>query len=241
MTAQLAWSSDDWSRVWSYRHDLLEGALLTVKIAWLSLVLGTVIGLVVAMTSVSRFAPLRWVTNVYVQVGRAVPELVQIFIWYYVLPDYGIVLSPFRAGVIAIGVAYGPYLGEVFRAGVDAIPRTQWEAAEVLGLSRLRLWMRVVFPQALRTVFPIWIGYAISVYKATSLLSFISLREVFGVARNLAALNFRYIELFAIVMLIYLAMGIPTIILFRAVERRFRTDRAKPAIALDINAALSTG
>jgi polar amino acid transport system permease protein len=232
----LAWGASDWERIREYMPDLLEGAVITLKVAWLSLALGTLIGIAVAMTSRSRFMAVRTVTAVYVQVGRAVPEIVQVFIWYFVLPDYGIVLSPFSAGVIAIGVAFGPYLGEVFRAGVEAVPRTQWEASQVLGLSRLQIWRRIVFPQAFRTVAPVYTGYFISIFKATALLSFISLREVFGVARNLAALNFRYIELFTIVMIIYLLMGIPAVLLMRAVERRWRVDRPQE---IDINAALS--
>jgi ABC-type amino acid transport system permease subunit len=89
------------------------------------------------------------------------------------------------------------------------------------------VWRRVVLPQALRTVFPVWTSYLISIFKATSLLSFISLREVFAVARNEAALNFRYLELFAIVMIIYLAMGVPTIVALRALARRWSTERIR--------------
>jgi hypothetical protein len=129
----------------------------------------------------------------------------------------------------------GSYLP--FRAGVEAVPRTQWEASQVLGLSRPQVWRRIIFPQAFRTVAPVYTGYFISIFKATALLSFISLREVFGVARNLAALNFRYIELFTIVMIIYLLMGIPAVLLMRAVERHWRVDRPQEEIV--INAALS--
>ncbi len=228
MTASMAtWGASDWQRIYGYLPALFDGALITLKVAFFALALGTALGLLVAMGSRSRFRPVRVVVSIYVQVGRGIPELVQIFIWYYVLPEFGIVLSPFLAGVIAIGVAFGPYLGEVFRAGVEAVDVTQWEAAEVLGLSRAKVWRRVVLPQALRTVFPVWTSYLISIFKATSLLSFISLREVFAVARNEAALNFRYLELFAIVMIIYLAMGVPTIVALRALARRWSTERVR--------------
>lgn len=241
-TMILAWDSSDWERIGSYWPELWAGAQITLKVAVLALALGTAIGLGVAVASRSRLWPVRFVVGTYVQVGRAVPELVQVFIWYYVLPDYGLVLSPFSAGVIAIGVAFGPYLGEVFRAGVESVDRTQWEAGEVLGLSRATVWRRVVLPQALRAVFPVWTSYLISIFKATSLLSFISLREVFGVARNEAALNFRYVELFALVMLIYLAMGVPTIIALRALARRWGSDRVRTSSATPAtDAALVTG
>ncbi len=222
-----AWGASDWQRIVDYFPALLDGALITLRVAGLSLVLGTVLGLLVAMGYRSTNPVVRAVVSTYVQVGRGIPELVQIFIWYYVLPEFGIVFSPFVAGVIAIGVAFGPYLGEVFRAGVDAVDVTQWEAADVLGLSRVKVWRRVILPQALRTVFPVWTSYLISIFKATSLLSFISLREVFAVARNEAALNFRYLELFALVMIIYIAMGAPTIVALRVLARRWGTDRVR--------------
>lgn len=237
----LAWGASDWERIRGYAPELWDGALVTLRVALFALALGTAIGLAVAVGSRSRLLPVRLAIGAYVQVGRAVPELVQVFIWYYVLPDYGLVLSPFAAGVIAIGVAFGPYLGEVFRAGVESVDRTQWEAGEVLGLSRAQVWRRVILPQALRTVFPIWTSYLISIFKATSLLSFISLREVFGVARNEAALNFRYFELFALVMAIYLAMGVPMVIALRALARRWDTDRIRTRATPATDTALVTG
>lgn len=220
-TALVAFSSDDIERWRSYIPSLWEGLQVTVKVSICAMVLGLVIGLVVAIASQSKKKMVKVPIHIYTQLGRVIPELVQVFIWYYVLPDFGIVLSPFMAGVIAIGIAFGPFVAEVFRAGIESVPRSQWEAATVLGFSRTRIWADVVLPQATRNIFPILSGYIISIFKATSLLSFISLREVFAVARNEAALNFRYFELFTIVMLIYLALAIPTSLSLKYVSGRF--------------------
>lgn len=221
MMALLAISFKDIDRWWSYAPTLWEGLQITLKVSICAMALGLAIGICVAILSQSKNRVIGALVHVYVQIGRVVPELVQVFIWYYVLPDYGVVLTPFMAGVVAIGVAFGPFVAEVFRAGIESVPRSQWEVASVFGYSRARTWYRVVLPQATRNVFPVLSGYVISIFKATSLLSFISLREVFAVARNEAALNFRYFELFTIVMLIYLALAIPTSVGLKQFSSRY--------------------
>ena len=217
----LAVTSKDLDRWWGYAPALWEGLQITLRVAVCAMTLGLLIGVLVGIMSQSNNRVIRTFVHFYVQVGRVVPELVQVFIWYYVLPDFGMVLTPFTAGVVAIGVAFGPFVAEVFRAGIESVPRSQWEVATVFGYSRPRTWLRVVLPQATRNVFPVLSGYIISVFKATSLLSFISLREVFAVARNVAALNFRYFELFTIVMLIYLALAVPTSLGLKQFSNRF--------------------
>ena len=220
-TVLVAFSSGDFERWRSYVPGLWEGLQVTVKVSICAMVLALAIGLAVAIASQSKKKIVKVPIHIYTPFGRVIPELVQVFIWYYVLPDFGIVLSPFMAGVIAIGIAFGPFVAEVFRAGIESVPRSQFEAARVLGFSRTRIWVHVILPQATKNIFPILSGYIISIFKATSLLSFISLREVFAVARNEAALNFRYFELFTIVMLIYLALAIPTSLGLKYASGRF--------------------
>lgn len=212
-------TSADLDRLLEYLPTLSKAAGFTITLAVASLGVATLAAVLLAVGLRSAPAPVRWVLVSYVQVGRAVPELVQVFIWFFVLPDFGIVLSPAIAGIAALAFAFAPYLGEVFRAGIDAVEESQWEAAEILGMSPWAKWTRCVLPQALRTVLPVWTGYFISIFKATSLLSFITVPELFSVARNLASLNFRYLELFALVMVFYLAMGYPTVWLLHRLEK----------------------
>jgi polar amino acid transport system permease protein len=222
----------DIDRLLSYVPGLANGLLVTVGIALISVALASLIGIV---TAGALIGPNRWfrrVASVYVEIVRALPELVQVYVWYYFLPSAGLVLDPIVAGIVALSVAFGPYMAEVFRAGLLAIDRTQWEAAQVLGMNRLTVWRRVILPQAFRTVLPVWTGYFITMYKATSLLSFITVPELFGFARFTAADNFRYYELFGIVMLLYLAIGIPTVTLLHWLERRLDVSRAPQALAV---------
>jgi polar amino acid transport system permease protein len=210
-----------------YLPVLLNGCAYTLGVSAVSLAIATVIGVLVAAASRSNSRFARGAARVYVEIGRAVPELVQIYVWYYLLADVGVVLPPILAGIVALSVAFGPFLGEVFRAGVDSVERTQWEAAQVLGMSRTTTWRRIILPQAVRTVLPVWTGYIISMFKATSLLSFIAIPELFGAAKNVAASNYQYFELFALVMVFYLLMAYPTVWIIRGIERRFRIDRQR--------------
>jgi polar amino acid transport system permease protein len=226
-------AAKDVDRLLGYVPDIANALLLTIGTAFIAIALASLIGIVTAGVLLGSNRPLRRIADVYVEIVRAIPELVQIYVWFYFLPSTGIVLPPIVAGIIALSVAFGPYMAEVFRAGLLAIDRTQWEAAQVLGMNRLTRWRRVILPQAFRTVLPVWTGYFITMYKATSLLSFITVPELFGYARFEAATNFRYFELFGIVMVLYLAIGVPTVAVLHWVERRLDVGRAPREIALN--------
>lgn len=218
-------------RLPNYAPVLLKGCLYTLGVSVAALAIATLIGIMVAVYSRSPRPLVCILTRSYVEVGRAVPELVQIYVWYYLLASAGIVLPPVAAGIIALSVAFGPFLGEVFRAGIDGVEKTQWEAAQVLGMSRATAWRRIVLPQAVRIILPMWTSYVISMFKATSLLSFIAIPELFGAAKMIAGTNYQYLELFALVMILYLVMAYPTIWAIRAVENRLRIDVPQRQVA----------
>jgi polar amino acid transport system permease protein len=209
-------------RLPGYVPVLIDGAEYTLIVSAISLVIGSAIGMLVAAGALSGHRLVRWVVRVYVEVGRAIPEIVQIYIWYYLLPTFGLVLPALAAGIVALSVAFGPFLGEVFRAGVSGVERTQWEAAQVLGMRPVTKWRRIIIPQAVRIILPVLTGYFISMFKATSLLSFIAIPELFGAAKAAANINFQYFELFGLVLLVYMAMGYPTVWVMRQIERRLR-------------------
>ena len=216
-------SSDDLERLYGYAPILGKAMLLTIESAAASIVLASLLGLVLAMAQSSSRAWIVSGARGYTTLLRLIPELVQIYVWFYVLPKAGIVLPPMVAGIIALSVAFSPYLGEVFRSGVLAVPDTQWEASSVLGFSRLQQWQRVIIPQAFRITLPVWKGYVLTIFKAPSLLSFITVPELFGAARVTAAMNFRYFELFGLVMVGYLLIGIPVAYGLTLWERRLST------------------
>ncbi|MHB9140049.1 MAG: ABC transporter permease subunit, partial [Victivallaceae bacterium] len=136
-------------------------------------------------------------------------------------PKFGLVLSPFAAGVLTIGVHYSTYLSEVYRAGIDAVPRGQWEAASVLNFSRLRIWLTIIIPQAIPPLIPVLGNYLIALLKETPLLSAITLVEILGTAKIIGDNSFRYLEPITLVGLLFLILSYLLSLLVQQVYARF--------------------
>jgi len=145
---------------------------------------------------------------------------VQIFFLYFVLPQFGIALSAFVVGVLALGVHYATYMSEVYRAGIDAVPPGQWEAATALSLPRGRTWTGVILPQAIPRVLPALGNYVISMFKEVPLLLPIGVIEVVNQARELGTQSFRFVEMYTIAGILFLLLSYPASILVRRLEGR---------------------
>jgi polar amino acid transport system permease protein len=137
-----------------------------------------------------------------------------------VLPQSGLRLSPLATGVVGLGVHYSAYLAEVYRAGLDAVPRGQWEAASVLGLSRARTFVRVILPQAITPMVPALGNYLLSMFKDSAMLSAITVLELMQRAKLLGAAEFRYLEPLTLVGLLFLVVSLPGAKLVRRLEDR---------------------
>lgn len=211
----------------SFLPKLLDGAVITILVSVVSYVLAALLGLLIGMARMTRFWPVRVFATVYIQLIRGTPLLLQLFSIYYVLPYGGIVLSPFVAGVLGLTINYAAYMAEVFRSGIQAIPREQWEAARSLGMSRKLLMRRIVLPQAIRIVIPALGNFFISIFKDSALVSVISMRDLMFTGELLASATFKYFEIFALVALIYFAISYPVAKLVDYVERQFDMSRGR--------------
>lgn len=189
-----------------YLPEFLEGMRVTFEVSLLGLLLGLAIGLLGAAARRSRFRVLRAVASGYVEIIRNTPTLVQIFLIYFGLPTLGLNLSNYMAGVIALGVSGGGYFVEILRAGFDAVPRGQQEAAVSLGLSRASTYRFVLLPQAIRTVFPPVVGQYIQMILGSSMLSVIGVPELTGESQLINAATYRTIPTFLIALALYLIM-----------------------------------
>ncbi|MCC5876441.1 MAG: ectoine/hydroxyectoine ABC transporter permease subunit EhuD, partial [Candidatus Sumerlaeia bacterium] len=141
---------------------LLVGFRITVMATILGMILALVLGLLLA---IGRRSPIKFVSypiGFLIEFIRSTPLLVQLFFLYYVLPDYGISLSPLTIGILALGVHYSSYTAEVYRAGIEAVDRGQWEAAISLNLSPLQTWKRIIIPQSIPPVVPALGNYLIA-------------------------------------------------------------------------------
>ncbi|PRE45399.1 amino acid ABC transporter permease [Burkholderia multivorans] len=206
---------------------LLKSAVaMTIFLGISSFVLGSTLGLLVALARLSRYRLLRVVAFAYVSIFRGTPLLVQILLLYFGLPRYGIVLDPVPAALLALTLFSAAYLSENFRSGINAVDRSQWEAAMSLGMGYWKAMTRVILPQGLRIAIPPVGSRMIALIKDTSLASTITVVELTRVADQVGASTFRYMEMFLMVGLIYwLINQILTIvqtILENRLSRRFQ-------------------
>lgn len=199
--------SYQWLTLWGYVPEFIKAGWLTLQVTVLAYVLAVALGLLTAIASISPLAALRYLARGYVEIIRNTPVLLQIFIVFFGLPSAGISLNAYWAGVIALGLNVGAYLSEVFRAGIQSVPRGQLEAAGILGLERGQIFAEIVLPQAARAVYPAIVNYLIQLLLGTSLLSAIALPELTGTATVINARTLLYVQTFAVALLAYLVLS----------------------------------
>ncbi|MFI2432411.1 ectoine/hydroxyectoine ABC transporter permease subunit EhuD [Streptomyces sp. NPDC018693] len=206
----------DWDAVGDSLPLLLEGFRTTLLATVLGILVASVLGLVVA---VAGRAPSRWITvpvRAATEFVRSTPLLVQLVGAWAVFNT----VEPLTIGITVLGIHYASYLSEVYRAGIDAVPKGQWEACRALSLSRRRTWRAVILPQAVRKVLPALGNYGISMFKETPFLAVITVQEMVAEAREYGADHFTYAETFTLAGLIFLAASYPTSLLMRRLEKR---------------------
>lgn len=214
----------NWDFFWEVLPKIVGGGLLlTVEITVLGSIVAYVLGLVFALLRRSRFWIVRTIVWLFVEFIRSTPLLVQVYFLFFVAPNFGLTLSDVTTGVVAIGVHYATYTSEVYRAGIDAVPAGQWEAATALSLPRGRTWTGVILPQAIPRVLPALGNYTISMFKETPLLLAIGVKEIMGVASSEGSDTFRYVEPITIAGILFLVLSYSASLLTRWMERRVGT------------------
>ncbi|KQT64457.1 MULTISPECIES: amino acid ABC transporter permease [unclassified Aureimonas] len=174
--------------LWRSMPLLLSGLWRTILLGVLSIVLGLTFGVALALVRLYAARPLRWLAIAYIDVFRALPVLVWLVIVYYAFPFLGIRFSPFVAACFALTTVSAAYAAEIVRAGIEAIPRGQFEAAQAIGLSPILVMAKVVLPQAIRIVIPPLTGNSINVMKDTALASVVALPDLLKQATQAQAL-----------------------------------------------------
>ncbi|MDQ2633582.1 MAG: ectoine/hydroxyectoine ABC transporter permease subunit EhuD [Pseudomonadota bacterium] len=211
----------DWNFVWQIMPTMIEGVKITILATLLGAALAAVVGLVIA---VLRRSPNPWVSRpvaFFAEFIRGTPLLVQLYFIFYVLPDIGILLPALLAGVIGLGLHYGTYTAEVYRAGIDNVPRGQWEAAKACNLSTSQTWTRIILPQAIPPMIPALANYFVAMFKETPLLSAITILELMNQAKSVANTYYRYIEPITLVGAFFLAISLVAVVLLRWLEHRY--------------------
>jgi polar amino acid transport system permease protein len=210
-----------WQFVWEILPNLLRGFVITIEATILGSILAAIVGLVFAILRRSENRLISRPVGFLVEFIRGTPLLVQLYFLFYILPDVGVLLPPLVAGVIGLGLHYGTYTSEVYRAGIDNVPRGQWEAAKAANLTPFQTWRYIVLPQAIPPMIPALANYFIAMFKETPLLSAITVLELMNEARSVANYNYRYLEPMTMVGVFFLAVSIPSVVALRWLERRF--------------------
>jgi len=222
---------------WSFQRYfpiLLAGAWMTVKLTMLGFLLAICIGLPIATARLYGPAPLRWLATVYVEFFRGIPVLLLLFFLYYSLPEVGAMLGlpsnllkldAFIVGVVGFGLNYGAYESEIYRAGIASIPIGQWEAAASLGMAPLRIFFRIILPQAIKVILPPMTNDLVALFKDTSVVSVIAVSELMKQYQTMANDHLQYVEIGTMTILLYLCMSVPLAQLSRYLERRWGKGR----------------
>jgi polar amino acid transport system permease protein len=198
---------------------LLLGAWLTIQLSGAAMALGLVVSVLGALAKTSGVRPLRWAVDVYVEVIRNTPFLVQIFFFYFGLPSLGVRLGPNEAALLALVVNFGAYGTEIIRAGIESIAKGQIEAGTALGLSKLQIFGYVVMKPALRTVYPSLTSQFIYLMLTSSVVSVISANDLAAAGNDLQSQTFASFEVYLAVTAIYLALAAGFSAVFGAIER----------------------
>jgi cystine transport system permease protein len=194
----------DWELIRTSLWPLVRGALTgTIPLALVSFALGLVLALVVALMRLSRVRLVSGIARAYVSVIRGTPLLVQLFVIFFGLPSVGVTISPWPSAIIAFTLNVGGYAAEVIRAAIQSVPKGQWEAAHMIGMSHRLALRRIILPQAARVSVPPLSNTFISLVKDTSLASLILVSEMFRQAQQIAAFSNKYLAVYIEAAVIY--------------------------------------
>jgi polar amino acid transport system permease protein len=212
-----------WDFTWEILPRLLWATGNTLMAAGFGYAIAVVLGLVFALAQRTPSRLLTLFVREAIEFIRSTPLVLQIFFVFYVGPQFGLRLSPWTAGMIAIGLHYAAYLSEVYRGGLESVPKGQWEAATSLNLSTARTYFRIIIPQALPPSLAGMGNYLVGIFKDTPMLSVIGVAELMHTANAIGSETYRFLEPYTLVGVIFLAISLPTaagISLFEAWVRR---------------------
>lgn len=202
-----------------YMPFLLEGAVTTILISVTSMTFAVILGLLVALGRLSRLRLLRYVLAAYVDIWRNVPLIVQLLVIYFSLPQLGISLPGFWAGVLGLSLNVGAYLSEVFRAAIGSVDSGQRDAGLSIGMSRVTIYQRVILPQALRVAMPTIGGYFIALLKDSALVSYIAVNELLRNGTIIISNTFKSMEIYLMVAIIYFIISFISARIVAYIER----------------------
>jgi polar amino acid transport system permease protein len=217
----------DFGVVWEYRQPLIEGFLRTLFFTGWAIGVGLLLSMVTATLTQSKLALVRLLISAYVEVIRNTPFPVQLFWVHFALPAAtGLNLTVTQSALLALVASNVAYVTEIVRAGIESVPKGQWEACSALALPRRIRWVRVILPQALRIAVPALINNTLSVFKMTAVLSILAVNELMLVTQRIATHTGRPVELYTSAAVFYCLFGILFVLVAILIDRRLSRGQA---------------
>ncbi|MGB3315428.1 MAG: ectoine/hydroxyectoine ABC transporter permease subunit EhuD [Albidovulum sp.] len=207
-----------WDFTWEILPRLIHATGNTLIAALAGYAIALVLGLVLALAQRTPYRPVTLIVRELVEFIRSTPLLLQIFFIFYVGPQFGIRLSPWVSGMIAIGLHYSCYLSEVYRGGIESVAKGQWEAATALNMTIAQKYRRVIIPQAIPPALAGMGNYLVGIFKDTPMLSVIGVAELIHTANAIGSENYRFLEPYTMVGIIFLAISLPAAGVIRLFE-----------------------
>lgn len=199
---------------------LLKGTLVTLEVLVGATILAAIMAFAAGWGRVSVIKPLKWISTVYIEVFRGTSALVQLFWLFFVLPQFGIELSPLATAIIGLGLHIGAYGAEVFRGAIKNVPRGQYEAAQAISLSRFKTMSKIIIPQAIPAMMPPFTNLMVELLKATSLVSLITLGDLTFNGQLLRSSTLRTTEILILLLVIYFIIASALTYVMRRLENR---------------------
>jgi polar amino acid transport system permease protein len=214
----------NWESIAQYRLSFFKGWTMTLWISAAALLLSTVIGVTFALIRRSPILPLRYFGNIYVELVRGTPLLVQILIFFYLVADAFHVQDRYVVGILILSFFSGAYISEIVRAGIESVGQSQLESARAIGLTTSQTYRYVILPQALRVSLPPLVGQFVSLIKDSSLLSIIGINEFTLAARDINSVTYSTLESYLPLAAGYLILTLPISLWTRWLEKRLRFE-----------------
>lgn len=218
----------DWSVVTNNFPRLLEGLGLTLQITVIVIVLSMLLAVPVALMRMSQIEVVRWAAQLYIEIFRCTPLLVQLFWIYYALPTLtGITIPGMLSAVLALTANLTAFMAEAYRSGFQAVPPEQVEAGKMLRLTRWEQIRHIILPQALRTQMPVILSLNISIFKDTALVSTIAVADLMFTANKMASESYRALEILSAAALMYFVIAFPVSLVLSRIERKMLTGNQR--------------
>ncbi|HIT69099.1 MAG TPA: amino acid ABC transporter permease [Candidatus Aphodomonas merdavium] len=216
-----------WTIISTKYSVFFEGVGITLKLAFFTVLFGSLLGLIVAISRRTRILPLRWLMNAYVTFIRGTPLLVQVLLIVYGLPQLGVRMERLTMCVIALVINSGAYMAELIRAGLQSVERGQVEAAQSLGMNSSQTMLYIILPQAIKVTLPAMGNEFVAIIKESSILYAVGVYELTYQAYKLASVNYYYIETLIAAAIIYFVLTYVATWLLTLLERRMRRGENK--------------